>query len=201
MQNPNLIRKIVQNKDEVVPYLFAPIQFNILKKIIIGKRLNENEKRYLRGNMRKKLTALEHLETGIDFDSTIAVLLNSIGSYYITGLSALRYNGFGWYFEPKVIEVVNTKVEGRMHLEGKQVKLIRVNSISSAHYLVDKRTGLKYATNEQVLKDIIITKNEYAKAVWVQMLERYEKMFVKHPEKYKELIQKEVVISYEQYGV
>lgn len=58
------------------------------------------------------------------------------------------------YFEPKVIEVINTKIEGSIR--------------------IDEKTGLKYATNEQIIKDTSITKNEYTKNIWMQMLSRYK---------------------------
>src|SRR3989338_1211723 len=108
MLNPQLIKKLVNFEDIVVPTLFKPIQFNILKKLNLGKRLNDNEKRYLRGKMREKLYLLEELESKGKISNPINVFLNSVSSYYITGLEALRHNGYGWYFEQKVIEVINT---------------------------------------------------------------------------------------------
>ena len=52
MANQQLIRKLVNFEEVVVPTLFKPVQFNIIKKLNTGKKLTENEKRYLRGNMR-----------------------------------------------------------------------------------------------------------------------------------------------------
>ena len=72
------------------------------------------------------------------------------------------------------------KIEGKIRIENKTLKLIRVKSIEKSRYALDKKTGLKYATNEQIIKDIGITKNEHAKKIWIQMLSRYEKMFTKN---------------------
>ena len=108
-----------------------------------------------------------------------SIMLNNIGSYYITGLEALKHNGYGWYYEPKIIEIINTKIEGRLALKSKNVKFIRVKSISNSRITIDKEDGLKYATNEQIIKDVSFTKNSYTKAVWSQMFERYKKMFAK----------------------
>jgi len=62
MANQQLIRKLADSEEVIVPTLFKPVQFNIIKKLNAGKKLTENEKRYLRGNMRKKLNVLEELE-------------------------------------------------------------------------------------------------------------------------------------------
>ena len=201
MVNQQLIRKLVNFEDAVVPTLFKPIQFNILKKLNEGKKLTDNEKRYLRGKMKEKLHLMEELESKEETSGTINVFLNSVSSYYITGLEALKHNGYGWYFQPKVIEILNTKIEGRIRIGDKMLKLIRIKSIESSKYSVDKKTGLKYATNEQIIKDIGITKNEYAKKVWIQMLSRYKKMFAKNYSKFKSLIPKQEIIDYEKFGV
>lgn len=49
-----------------------------------GKKLTENEKRYLRGNMMKKLNVLEELEEKEATANSVSMLLSSISSYYIT---------------------------------------------------------------------------------------------------------------------
>jgi len=201
MTDQQLIKKLVNFEALVVPTLFKPIQFNILKKLNQGKKLNENEKRYLRGKMKDKLRLLEELENKEETSNTINIFLNSISSYYITGLEALKHNGYGWYFKPKVIEVMNTKIEGKIRIGDATLKLIRVKSIENSKYTVDKKTGLKYATNEQIIKDIGITKNEYAKKVWLQMLLRYKKMFAKNYNKFESLIPKQRIINYEKFGV
>ena len=122
-------------------------------------------------------------------------------SYYITGLEALKHNGFGWYFKPKLIEVINTKIEGKIRISNKTLKLIRVKSIRNSKFSIDKKTGLKYAANEQIIKDMKIIKNEYAKNVWKQMLSRYGKFFVKNSDSFKSYLQKPQVIDYAKYGV
>lgn len=199
--NQQLVKKLVNFESVVVPTLFKPVQFNILKKLNEGKKLNDNEKRYLRGKMKEKLQLLEKLESKEEKSDSIGIFLNSISSYYITGLEALKYNGYGWYFEPKAIEVMNTRIEGKIRIENKTLKLIRVKSVENSRYIIDKKTGLKYATNEQIIKDISITKNEYAKNVWIQMLSRYYNLFSKDYNKFKSLIPKQKVVDYEKFGV
>src|SRR3989344_1225520 len=124
MANQQLIRKLAESEELVVPTLFKPVQFNIIKKINEGKKLTENEKRYLRGKMGKKLNALEGIE-GAHATDSIRTILDSIGSCYITGLEALRHNGYGWYYEAKTIEVINTRIEGTMRIAGNMFKFIR----------------------------------------------------------------------------
>lgn len=201
MANQQLIRKLADYEEVIVPTLFKPAQFNIIKKLNSGKKLTENEKRYLRGNMRKKLNILEELEQKETTTSSVSILLNSITSYYTTGLEALRHNGYGWYFEPKIIEIINTKIEGSIRTGNKTLRFIRVKSIENSSYIVDKKTGLKFATNEQIIKDTGVTKNAYTKNVWMQMLSRYKNMFVKDYNKFKHLVLQEKTINYEEFGV
>lgn len=199
MVNQRLIRKLADLEEKIVPTLFKPAQFKVIKKINEGKKLNDNEKRYLRGKMKEKLTALEELESRKE--ETKSTLLDSVGSYYITGLEALRHNGYGWYFDVKTIEILNTKIEGTIRISGSIFKFIRVKSIGHSKFLIDKKTGLKYAENEQIFNDAKLTKNEYVRNVWIQMLSRYKKMFVKHYGKFKQFIPVENRIDYSKYGV
>lgn len=201
MIDQRLIQSLVKEEDLVVPTLFKPVQFSIIKKLDAGMRLTDNEKRYLRGKMGRKINALQGLISIGPIQDGCSVLLNSIGSCYITGLEALRHNGYGWYFEPKVIEVINTKIQGKAALKGKTIKFIRVKSITNSKISIDKETGLKYAANEQILKDITFTKNEYARNVWRQMLERYSGIFVKGYNKLKMPAAETVKIDYSHYGV
>ena len=201
MIDQQLIRKLADSEEIIVPTLFKPVQFNIIKKLNTGKKLTENEKRYLRGNMREKLIALEELKSKEEINNRSSMFLNSIGSYYITGLEALKHNGYGWYFETKVIEVMNTRLWGNVRIANNIFKFIRVKSIESSEYSIDKEIGLKYATNEQIFNDAKLTKNEYAKNVWIQMLSRYGKLFVKNYSKFKQLLLKEKAIDYEKFGV
>ena len=151
--------------------------------------------------MRKKLCLLGELESKREIRSPLSVFLNSVSSYYITGLEALRHNGYGWYFQTKITEVINTKIKGRIRIEEKMLNFIRVKSIESSEYVADKNTGLKYATNEQILRDIGITKNEYAKKVWIQMVSRYKNIFIRNYKKFESLIPKQRAINYEKFGV
>jgi hypothetical protein len=192
--NQKIIQNLVNQEDLIVPTLFKPVQFNIIKKLSKGKKLNENEKRYLRGNIKKKLQIIENLN--IKTEDEYTSFLNNLNTYYITGLEALKYNGYGWYFKTKIIEIINTKIQGRLIFSDKILKLIRVKSIINNKIIIDKKTGLKYATNEQIMKDTHITKNDYTKKVWDNMVLRYRRLFVKDYH-----AQKEKTIDYSEYGV
>lgn len=196
-----LIKRLASSEDLVVPALFKPVQFNIIKKLYLRKKLTDNEKRYLRGNMKKKLEVLEKIEFKKEQKEDYVIFLNSLNSYYVTGLEALKHNGFGWYFKTKVIEVINTKIEGKLRACGKTFKLIRVKSIGNADYKTDKNTCLKYATNEQIFKDMKTTKNKYALIVWKQMLSRYGRFFLNNYNTYKFVVKKPTTIDYLKYGV
>ena len=192
--NQKIIQNLVNKENLIVPTLFKPIQFKIIKKLSKGEKLNENEKRYLRGNIKKKLQIIEDLRT--EKENKLISFLDNIDSYYITGLEALKYNGYGWYFKTKIIEIINTKIQGKLIFSDKTLKLIRVKSITNSKITIDKETGLKYAKNEQIIKDTIITKNDYAKKVWENMFLRYKGLFIKNHN-----IQKEKIINYSEYGV
>ena len=81
MVNQQLIRWLVKEDDLVVPTLFKPVQFNIIKKLDEGKRLTENEQRYLRGKMRKKIRILEELFSVETIKDEFISLLNKINLY------------------------------------------------------------------------------------------------------------------------
>ncbi|MBI2667518.1 hypothetical protein HYX17_01975 [Candidatus Woesearchaeota archaeon] len=200
MINQRIIHWIVEEEDLIVPTLFKPVQFNVIKKLDNGKKLTENEKRYLRGKMKKKITLLQSFMSIEQLKDNYLILLDIIGSYYITGLEALKHNGYGWYFKPKIVEIINTKVEGTVTLNDKTIKFIRIKSIKSSKIVIDKESGLKYATNEQIIKDIAFTKNKYTENVWIQMLARYKNMFVKNIDKFKNILPKQK-IDYSKYGV
>jgi len=196
-----LITKLVGLEDEIVPALFKPVQFNILKKLYKNSKLTENEKRYLRGKMSKKINLLEKIANAKEQDADYVQFLASLGSYYITGLEALRHNGYGWYFKTKLLEVINTKITGKLVIGNITLKLIRVKSITNAIVEIDPKTGLKYAANEQIFNDIKITKNAYSLAVWKQMLSRYKKLFVKNINNYAGSFAEERRVDYSKYGV
>lgn len=201
MVNQGLIQLLVKEEDLVVPTLFKPVQFNVIKKIAKCKKLTENEKRYLRGKMKEKFRTLNELVSIRHERDEYTNFLNALSSYYITGLTALKHNGYGWYYEPKVIEVINTKIEGKLALKNVTLKFIRIKSISNSKRVTDKDTGLKYATNEQIIKDVSFTKNGYTRTVWIQMLARYRGLFVKNISKFNNLIPPYQKIDYSRYGV
>ena len=102
MLNQHLAERMLKKENSIVPTLFKPVQFRVIKKIAQGEKLNDNEKRYLRGKIKKKLQALNELTREESHDE-FTVLLNNINSYYITGLVALKHNGYGWYYNPKFV--------------------------------------------------------------------------------------------------
>ncbi len=177
MTDQTLIHRLVAEQDLIMPTLFKPVQFKILQKLDQGQALTHNEQRYLRGKLGKKIRALEGILTTKEPEQELVLLLNSIGSYYITGLEALKHNGYGWFYGPKIIEVINTKIAGKIAFQGKSIKFIRIKSLSKSKIRVDTETGLHYAANNQILKDITFTKNKYAKTLWMQMYQRYGKIF------------------------
>ncbi len=201
MTNTKVLQKILSMDESITNTIIKPKQLSLLRKLFNSQELTENEKRYLRGNLRKKLEFLEEFweETlGIDEHQQ---LLNIIDSYYITGLFALRYHGFGWYYVPKIIEIINTRIEGKIRLKNITLKFYRIKSIGKSDFIIDESTGLKYATNEQIILDTKYTKNEYTKLVWKNMLNRYGKYFVKDPDKFREHYYKEEAVDYSIFGV
>ena len=185
-----MINRIVSMEEEVVPTLFKPVQFEVIKKLKDGKKLNENEKRYLRGNITRKLEIIEKIKFKEDYP-----FLETLGSYYITGLEALKHNGYGWYFDVKIVEIINTKIDGKIRIGDKIFKFIRVKSIQNSKYKIDNR--IKYASNEQISKDVGITKNKYVELICKEMFSRYGKMFSRT---YRELLQP-IKVDYSNYGV
>jgi len=183
----SVIKKILSLKHDEAQVLFKPVQLDVLKKLLEGSPLSENEKRYLRGHLGEKLRTIEILHELSDNDDQLVIFLKMIGDYYITGYSALQYNGFGWYFDPKRIEVVNTRVEGRMRIKNASVILRRVRSLGQPGWTIDPMTGLRYATNEKIIKDAIWTGQDDLLRTCNTMLERYGKMFVKRPKDFKDL--------------
>ena len=193
-----LISTIVENEDIFKPVLFKGVQFEVLRKLSQNAPLSETEKRYLRGNIRNRLNALEIISNQ-NREDDLANFLNKIGSYYITGFEALKHNGFGWYYSTKRIEIINTKIHGTMRFHNKTIQFIRAKSISKCNLTVDDNTGLVYAANEQILKDSIFMKNDYLKEVWIQMFNRYRNIFVRDSRKYKKYLSQEEDVSL--YGV
>lgn len=186
MTNRKVIQKILLMDESISNTIIKPKQLSLLRKLVYNQDLTENEKRYLRGNLGKKLEFLEEFwEEAIEIDE-YQQLLNIIDTYYITGLCALRYHGFGWYYIPKIIEIINTRIEGKIRLKNVTLKFYRIKSIRKSDFIIDESTGLKYATNEQIIWDTKYTKNNYTKLVWKNMLNRYWKQFVKDPNKFRE---------------
>jgi len=181
MANSELISKIVELGEEIVRPLFKDKQFGVLKKISFGTELTETEKRYLRGNIRKKLELLNILNAD-QYNPRVndhSDFLKILREYYITGLEALKNNGFGWDLKINVIEVINTKLNGEIEFSSKTLKLIKVKSIKKADFIFNKSDSMRYATNEQIIKDIKITKNLLVKKKWMNHYVRYKSEFSK----------------------
>lgn len=188
MNETDLISTI-HNEIESINALFKPGQKRIIEKIYKGDELTDNEKRYLRGNLGKKIRELEYLvgsydgSRSMDEYSFLSVLGNS---YYITGFDAMKHNGFGWFYDPRTIYVINTKLKGSFKQAGKRVVLIRIKSLSGSLFQKDRETGLQFATNEQIIKDARFLDDPSLERAWWSMFRRYPRMFVKNPEKYSE---------------
>lgn len=175
----------VTDQPEAAEVLFKPVQLRIIEKLAEGAPLNDNEKRYLRGNLGKKITALDRLLHDNDKGSTAPhPILTTMSNYYVTGHEALRQNGFGWFYDANTITVMNTSLKGSIRHDGRKFNFIRVRSMKRRSKVRDPSTGIFYATNEQIIKDAFELKDESLKRTWRSMLERYGTMFVDSPEQY-----------------
>ncbi len=173
------VKGLLELDEQKLRPLFKEKQVEVLRKLVSHEVLTETQERYLRGNIKTKLNLLYLLnqnqyETKI---SDYSDFLKIIDSYYITGLEALKINGYGWDYTTKVIEVINTKLKGEVQFADKIVKFIKVKSIKSASNIIED--GLKYASNEQILKDLNITNNELVERRWLNLYKTYEKSFSK----------------------
>ncbi len=192
----DLIRTIQSMENKDLDILFKPVQLRILKKLAAGCSISENEKRYLRGGLGKKLLSLQSLlNAPSSQDDRLSMFLKTIGEYYITSYEALKHNGFGWYFEPKRIVIINTRIEGRLRIDGRRIILRRVKSLGKKGWKMDPDNGLRYATNERIYHDARSAHQEDLIKIWVDLLDRYGKMFVSRPEKYKHLLSKKVILE------
>ncbi len=181
--------RIFELPEDELGLLFKPVQLRIIEKITRGSVLSSNEKSYLRGRLGKKLRLLDHLVSPARPQTdALGAIVGLLGEYYITGYAALKHNGYGWYFDPRKIEIVNTSLDGRLTVEGKAVIFRRVKSIVPDWWAADSATGLKYATNERILTDAQRSGQAHLVKTWTSMLERYGKLFVKHPRKYQNLL-------------
>lgn len=181
MLNKELIIAILELGEATVKPLFKEKQFEILKKISFEESLNDTEKRYLRGHLGKKLFLLNLLNSSLYNPRIIDYFdfLKNIGEYYITGLEALKNNGYGWDFKTKIIEVLNLRLSGEVEFSGKILKFIKVRSIKRSKFVINKSNLLKYATNEQIIKDSKITKNLLVRKKWMNHYFNYGDDFSK----------------------
>lgn len=170
--------------DDEIALLFKPVQRLIIEKMASGKSLVENEKRYLRGRLGMKLRAIGHL-AATEAESQFETMLRAMGEYYITGYAALRQNGFGWYFEPRGSEIVNTRIEGRLNLDGRPVLFRRVKSIDRKWWRLDRSSGKRYAANERILADALRYRQDALVSTLKGLLDRYGHLFVRNAKKWK----------------
>jgi hypothetical protein len=186
---PVVESRIFELPEQELRLLFKPVQLRVIEKLSCGAPLSSNEKRYLRGRLGKKLRLVDSLARPrkMQYDG-LGAIIGLLGEYYITGYEALKRNGFGWYYDTKRIEVVNTRLEGRLMIDGKSIVFRRARSIDPEWWAPDSSTGLKYATNERVLKDAQRCGQENLVKTWISMLERYRRLFVKYPRRYKKLL-------------
>jgi hypothetical protein len=169
--------------------LFKPVQLRVLEKLSRNDELTQNEKRYLRGRLGKKLYLLERLaRSGHGQKNALDTVLEQLGDYYITGYEALKRNGFGWYFEPRKMDVMNTRLEGRLAIDGRLVVFCRLKTIDREWWTADKETGRRYATNARILVDAKRFGQGHLVKTWISMLERYKKAFVPDPRKYENIL-------------
>ena len=179
MLTSRTIQALIQHPDSAEA-LFKPIQRGIIEKLAAGKDLDENEKRYLRGNLGRKLTAIESLiDSASDGPTLSHPILQTLDNYYISGFEALRQNGFGWYYDTKTVVVINTRLNGSISFNGKLYQFVRVRSLQHRQWQQDERTGLRYATNEQIIKDARELKNELLERTCLSLLDRYGGLFAK----------------------
>ena len=184
--------RILSENESLAKTLFKPVQRRIIDKLKTGTDLSENEKRYLRGKLGKKLNALSTLlDHYIGENAKELPLLDGMNNYYIAGYEALRHNGFGWFYETRNVTVINTRIKGRISHNGRAYVFIRVRSIRGCSIRKDETSGLRYATNEQIYHDAMRLKDETLLRTWRSMCERYGTMFVQEPERFmKEMHEK-----------
>jgi hypothetical protein len=169
--------------------LFKPVQLRVIEKMSRKTELTQNEKRYLRGRLGKKVRLLERLAGfGHPRKDALSMVLDQLGDYYIAGYEALKHNGFGWYFEPRKTEVMNTRIEGTLVMNGKPVIFRRLKTIDRDWWTVDSETGKRYATNPRILVDAKRFGQGHLIRTWTSMLERYGKIFVPDPKKYQNIL-------------
>jgi hypothetical protein len=186
---PALATRIFELPDDELGLLFKPVQLRIVEKITHGSILSPNEKRYLRGRLGKKLRLLDHLVgPACPRTDALGALVSLLSEYYITGYAALKHNGYGWYFDPRKIEIVNTRLDGRLTVEGKPIIFRRVKSIGPDWWTADSKTSIRYAKNTRILDDARKYRQGHLVKAWTSMLERYGKGFVPNPRKYKTLL-------------
>lgn len=194
----NAVQRILSLPDDRINAFLKPKQKMVLRKLISGEELDENEKRYLRGNIRKKIEMISSLIESVD-DDPLREFTKGISSYYISGYEALKHNGFGWYFDTKRILIYNTRVEGKYRIPGKSIILKRVRSIRNREFKPDENTGIIYASNSQIMIDAISEGDLALVRECRSHAMRYGKMFIQDNEETNDVDQDEMDLS--RFGV
>lgn len=181
--NLELIERILNLPESQFNALFKPKQQLVLGKILSGGELDDNEKRYLRGDIRNKIDILTLL---LDEDKRPALqnFTDGLENYYISGYEALKHNGYGWYFNTKRILIYNTRMEGTFHIPGKLIIAKRVKSLRNRGYKRDREKGIIYADNEQILKDARSEGDEALVRECMSHIRRYGEMFINEPKRF-----------------
>lgn len=183
MNDQNTVRAILDHPT-LTDGLFKPIQIAVMQKVAEGKLLNENEKRYLRGNLGRKIAAISEILSDVHQGNDIDIIIRQLGEYYITGFEAMKHNGFGWYYDTKIVPIFNTHLKGCIDFNGKKYVFLRCKSLRDRDFKKDPTSGICYATNEQILKDAIGSKDITLQNAWWSMFERYPRIFVRNRRKF-----------------
>jgi hypothetical protein len=202
MTNVRTIHALYRHLADLDP-LFKQRQKRIIEKLELCQPLSENEKRYLRGRMGDKVDAIGRLlaAQSTEKDNDLQILGN-LPDYYITGFEALKNNGFGWYYDTKVVSIINTRLKGKINItNSKRIRFIRVKSLRGRRYSLEPGSGLKYASNEQVLDDARMLGDKAIQRVWWTMFERYPDIFVKNKSDFVTSPSKDDIGDIEDYGV
>ena len=186
--NNQLVISTIRKRQDSINVLFKPGQKKIIEKMENGIELNENEKRYLRGTLGRKLDEIALLMSSNANDGQKQLpFLSALGQdYYITGFEALKHNGYGWYYEPRTIHIINTRLKGSIEHLGKRIIFVRVKSLKGSSFWKDPGTRLRYATNEQILKDARHLKDNALERAWWSMFRRYPEIFVENAMDYED---------------
>lgn len=186
MINNKTLELFYANLDDLDP-LFKPGQKEIIRKLNLGEQLTENEKRYLRGLLGRRIEAIEML-IGRSSGKNEIPPMQFLNDYYITGYEALKHNGYGWFFDTRTIHVINSRLKGSLDAWSKRIVFLKRRSLKGKDFYRDPDNGLFYATNEQILKDARAMKDRALERTWWAMYSRYPNTFVANGKEYRDIM-------------